>query len=153
MMPRPVRDPEVHHHVDTCADGSTFDPTADLVVRGGHAVECALGALAEPDLLYIAIAGLAVDDLTNNELGSLYCQLQELVPLQTEWQNARLCCWVLCTAPSASAAAWKVVEAVRAIPTAVLVQVEVGLPGAASPRLVLTRDAAPAAAGWQEATR
>jgi hypothetical protein len=102
-------------------------------------VEYWLGALDEPTLLYSVFVTLRVGEgFSERVLGRLYCQLQRLVPLHIERREDKLVCHVLCTAPSAQAAAWKTVEQVRRHDGAVLMQVEAGLPGDRAPQVVLT---------------
>ena len=98
-----------------------------------------LGALDEPAQLYRVLVSLAAGDAySDGELGRAYCALRTLVPLSCDWQMDRLVCELLCTAPSADAAAWRVVEHVRELTELPLLAVEVGLPGAAAPEVVLS---------------
>jgi hypothetical protein len=123
--------------------GACSEVEAAGLASGGPPVEYWLGALDEPTQLYVVFVSLrAGRELTDRALGRLYCQLQELVPTESELRDDELICQVLCTAPSAQAAAWKTVERVRELDDAVLVQVEAGLPGDAAPQVVLTSGAA-----------
>jgi hypothetical protein len=113
-----------------------------------------LGVLAEPDLLYLVVVTLRASAASGADraLPRVDRALQRLVPLQTQRRGAALSCWLLCTAPAASAAAWKVVEQARELPGAVVVQVEAGLPGE-KPELVLTREPPRASKAAQERER
>lgn len=103
-----------------------------------------LGALAEPELLYVVVVSLAAgENLRDEEVQQLHRELAWLVPLKTQRRSDRLCVWLLCSARAAAAAAWRTAEAVRAASSAELMLVEVGLPGEQAPELVLTRDAEP----------
>lgn len=100
-----------------------------------------LGALDEPMLVHQVVATLrAGDELTDQALGTLYCRLRELDPLNVDWQDDQLVCSFMWVTRSAQAAAWKTVEELHGVDGAVLVQVEAGLPDEPTPRVVLTSD-------------
>jgi hypothetical protein len=102
-----------------------------------------IGALDGPDLLYLVFITLGTQMQSHDASGRLYCQLQRLVPLHTDWCERQLECQLLCTAPSAHAAAWNTIACVRKLDGALLLRVEAGLPGYPAPQVVLTCETAP----------
>lgn len=116
-------------------------PSAYLVDAATGTSYC-LGALDEPLQFYRVLATFVAGDLVSDrELGRAYCSLSALVPVSCDWRDDALVCELLCTAFSAEAAAWRVVERAREDVELRLMQVEAGLTDAAAPEVVLTSNA------------